>query len=374
LRTKAVASLTRNCGAGCFSFRARRGESSFLGATTVTDAMRLCMDILFVASEHFRCSTLHMDKKLLPVSCAAALLIACAGDSSQPPGRASQRVETTVTPEAFRTAAACADCRVGTVVPLDLPLTRKVAFSAKVTSPTTAGVVTILDDGSITDERNLIAAEKAARLARFGRFSPELFERISIDYDDEPLPVVIAVRLNYEFARKESLLADTTLAAAEVLRSTDALRTASAPIEAALTRYGIPFRRSAQSRLIYADVPRGILRALDSASHDLPIDLIESQPVPRRLSTVWHGVVRAPDAQILATGAGNACLYEDSRPLSMTNMVLANQWNGSTTAPDSHSQMTAGIIRNTVGTHMAPSAILSLDFALPSERGPRLIA
>lgn len=73
-----------------------------------------------------------------------------------------------ISDDAFRAAANCPTCEVLTKRPLHLNETGVSAMSAKLLANGFARSVTLLSDGSMADERSLIAAEHVAERTRYG--------------------------------------------------------------------------------------------------------------------------------------------------------------------------------------------------------------
>ncbi len=260
---------------------------------------------------------------------------------------------------AFKAVAGCSECAVYAITRLNLPDLARTAYSAKVSSATgPVRIVTINDAGVADDEEALFRTQDDVYRSKFGRLSRELAARSLSTAEDQTFDVSIVLDVHHTYRAKEELLASASVQAADDARLDAELAAAAAPVEAVLRALGVVFARAPRARVISATLTKSALKAL----HDIDgVTLIESRGDWKLSGAHWHDVVRAPAAQLLATGAGRACIYEDGRPTSASNLDIEYTWNG-TALLDDHTQLVAAIIRNNAagGKQMAPSSRIQM--------------
>jgi hypothetical protein len=116
------------------------------------------------------------------------------------------------TDDQFREAAGCSTCMVDSKTRLTLPETGVEAYTAKLSNSTEEWHrVTLLGNGSSADEDALFANERDTRVARYGKLTRELFERVQAALPTDRLYVTIVTTAAIPLAEKERLTTDEDL-------------------------------------------------------------------------------------------------------------------------------------------------------------------
>ncbi len=285
----------------------------------------------------------------------AQLLIAVAATACGAPGTevgADASVEQDATgdagdpllnPERFRAAAKCPECAV-------------VAASAKLRNPTENRFfeITVRESGEVADEKTLLANERAAARAKYGKFQQGLHTWLASAGDTDRAWVWIWADVPRDDVPREDLLNDEAAAKAHAEKQQKALDAALNPIrewlakkapDAELGDEGGPMLRAklspAQVRAL-EPLPQVVTLGTDS----YPGKALSS---PWATNSQWAPTIRLAEAHAITTGSGQrVCIKEESRPDTTTNLVIAATANtGGIAISSSHTRGMAGIIRNT---------------------------
>lgn len=292
---------------------------------------------------------------------SAGLFAACepAADTdteSEETGAAEQELRACPDPKEMAAAGGCPDCTVMTPVRLSLPLTGVKACSAKLLDRDgEGGVVTMLRDGSVTEEKRLFEAERGLYRKLHGALTPELADVIDSLPGDTMVNLWIWAKVTLEYPAKEALIADPALAARFAEHARSASRAATGPLIQALERGGHTLLEGDGSDpLIRAVVPASEVRALARMPEALSIGSDDWPGQP--LTTAWWDSIRSSAAQTMSTGTGQSvCVIEGGRPDDVSQLTLT-ELATPTGGTSWHSRWVTGIIRNTGALDVAPDA------------------
>ena len=292
---------------------------------------------------------------------SAGLFAACepAADTdteSEETGASEQELRACPDPKEMAAAGGCPDCTVQTPVRLSLPLTGVKACSAKLLDRDgEGGVVTMLRDGTVTEEARLFEAERALYRKLHGALTPELADVIDTLPGDTMVNLWIWAKVTLEYPAKEALIADPALAARFAEHARSASRAATGPLIQALERGGHTLLEGdGNDPLIRAVVPASEVRALARMPEALSIGSDDWPGQP--LTTAWWDSIRMTTAQGMTTGTGqNVCVIEGGRPDDVSQLTLA-ELAAPAGGTSWHSRWVTGIIRNTGTLDVAPNA------------------
>ncbi len=292
---------------------------------------------------------------------SAALFAACepATDTeldSEETEASDQELRACPDPTEMAAAGGCPDCTVQTPVRLSLPLTGVEACSAKLLDRNGEGrVVTMLRDGSVTEEARLFETEHALHRKLHGALTPELAGVIDSLPGDTMVNLWIWAKVTLEYPAKEALIADPALAERFAEHARQTSRSATGPLIQALERGGHTLLAGdGTDPLIRAVVPASEVRALARMPEALAMGSDEWPGEP--LATAWWDSIRSVSAQSFSTGAGQSvCVIEAGRPDDVSQLTLT-ELAAPTGGTSWHSRWVTGIIRNTGTLDVAPNA------------------
>lgn len=260
---------------------------------------------------------------------------------------------------ALGTASGCEDCRVLNARTVTLPETGRTLRTAKFERRGGEQFAIAIDeDGAMVDEQELLAAERAAVQAHYGKLSPELYELLPSLHPRESMWIWIWTKVPVEYPPKEDLLANPERMRVHEERVDAALADAARPVREALRLLDAEVHDDGRAHpLIRARVPVGSIRRLA----DLPTvamvgyDNYPGQPLscdwPGDPSApachTWYGTLRADAAHTyFSTGSGERiCVKEGSQPASYALLSVSGIASPSGYS-DWHTQGTTGLIKN----------------------------
>jgi len=256
-------------------------------------------------------------------------------------------------PERFRAAANCPDCEVLHSARLNLPETGVAAASAKLRARDGRfPEITLRDSGEVADERALIADERRAVAAKYGKLQRELHAWVSGAGSGDRAWVWIWAETKGDDVRREELLASESAAKAHAAKVQKELDATLTPIREWLAKSAPDAERGdgsgpmLRAKLSAAEV-KGLAALPQVAA--LGTDSYPGKPTsaPWSATSQWAPTLRLDLAHYLSTGAGSrVCVKEDGRPDDVSKLVIAGTADpyGPTSA---HMRGMAGIIRNT---------------------------
>lgn len=249
--------------------------------------------------------------------------------------------------DAFRTAAGCATCSVLAKAPVNLPLTGVTAVSAKLFGDNDfATSLTLLSNGTVAREADLVQAENAAARAQYGSVSLALQRRIAASDPSSRLWIAIWQKVpSWIYRLDRAALADPTAMASYRAALTAVLKATSTPVLNALAAMGATVPSTGtRTPLILASVAPSDIPVLAAMSEVAQLDIANW---PERLTSyVWYSAIDVADAHGYGSGAGqNICNDEGYQPDNYAPLnvsgVLAP--NGPTSE---HTTWTSGIMKN----------------------------
>ncbi|MBI2390058.1 MAG: fibronectin type III domain-containing protein [Deltaproteobacteria bacterium] len=255
--------------------------------------------------------------------------------------------------ERFRAAAACPTCAVLHSARLNLPETKVKAASAKLRAPDgTFRGVTIDDGDHVHDERVLLAAERSAASAKYGKLRPELFQWVAKASASDRAWVWIRVRVALDMARREDVAKPWPAEARAKVASTVAA--ATGPVEAWIKKNAPEVRfGDGGGPILRAELTAAQVQALASLPQvaELGTDQYPGSRAgePWGSSSQWGATLRLAQAHALGLGSGaTVCVKENTRPDALTaSRLQIDLWANPTGATSSHAGWTTGLIRNT---------------------------
>lgn len=272
-------------------------------------------------------------------------------------------------PGRFLAAADCPDCLVLHSAQLSLPETGVVAASAKLFGPDGSVRVVSLDaSGRVVQEKALLAAERAATWARYGKLRKDLHARLTRQAlletsADARIWTWIRVRQDVEFGPRE--LAGTPSGIALEKAAVDAVAKSVAGIEAWLAANAPEASRGDHGGpIVRAELTAREIQALAKLDEvvELGTDAYPGTPqsAPWASASQWGATIRLSEAAALSTGANaRVCIKEDTRPDVTTSLLVSG--TASPSGPTSlHARVMTGIVRNTATApylSVAPSAL-----------------
>lgn len=258
----------------------------------------------------------------------------------------------------------CPKCEGLNAVPLYLPHSGVEAYSAKLRDPLSgaAFVATVRADRSPVNERDLLAAERAAYAAKYGKLHENLAKSATAAKRGTKLPIRIAATMSPPIADKASGIAAE---AAFMSAHRANVSAATAPIDAwVLAHGGEVTYKSPDVPYVDAEVDASEVGGLSSLPFVQGVAL-RSPEVPASFN--WHTAVRAAAAKSAgATGSGTRiCVLESSQPLYPTLFALEATRTSYVGGSGDHTQNVMGVIQDTVGNTytIATGALLNLSNA-----------
>ena len=264
----------------------------------------------------------------------------------------TQRIASELGPEILLAASRCTDCKVLHWARLNLPETAVNAGSGKLLGPDGRSVFTITvreDDGKYTtvDENTLLAAEKHAVLARYGKFSKGLVSKLSTMSDSDRIWITIWGAVPVSYPAKETLLTDDATKVAYEAEVQASLTAASSAILRELAKHGARVvQDGSSSPLIRANVAAGSINQLANVPQIAWIGTDDWPGYPT--TTAWYNAVQSDLAHYAFGGGLNEriCNKEGERPDTTAQLSIAGYANPSG-ATHWHIRWTTGIMRST---------------------------
>lgn len=258
------------------------------------------------------------------------------------------------------TAIACPECTVLNARDVELPETGRRLHSAKLRGPGGELFAVTLDErGHEVDEAELLAHEREAIAARYGKLTPELHELLPELGKRDELWIWIWTKVPVDYPRKEDLLVNPTRLEEHRQRVDDALASAALPVLSRLHELRAEIHDDGHANpLIRARVPASAIRELA----ELPtVAIVGTDRYPDGEATAcpwpgdtlssachsWFGTIRADLAHTyFGSGSGEKiCVKEGGQPPDYSHLSVAGIASP-TGYTDAHIQGTTGIIKN----------------------------
>lgn len=271
----------------------------------------------------------------------------------------------TFAPDRFRDGARCSDCEVLHSARLTLPETKVVASSAKLRSPDGRFLtVTIDETGAVLDEAKLIAAERSAVAAKYGKLRPELYEWLAKASPDDLVWVWVRTNAQGDFGRREDHASAKGVAARDkAKKAVDGARGVLRGWLAKNAPEATPGDDSGPIVRVRLTAKQVRELALVGGVELLGTDQYPGERAgsPWSSYSQWGATLRLPEAHALGTGsAATVCVKENARP-DLTSQLTIEQIANPAGATSEHARASVGLVRNTGSspyTSVAPLARL----------------